>query len=333
MKSQRSQTAKRKPRFSDRRAKGRDVHLPFFQADLNQMTILIDGNNISYRHYWAFKKSSRTGGVSARECGQETCVIRGVLDEIAFLKRKYPGSRVVVAWDGGGSIRRIKETKRAVESGLIKTGYKEGRVRDNQDTQSVQVQMSFLKTEILPVVAVCQCEIKGFEGDDIICSYIESGNGDFVISSSDKDFFQLLRPGVFIDDMMNRRVVTAESFLSDYGFPPCLYVDYGALVGEGGDNIPGVDGCGDKTARALVAKSGTLEKIIKEISAKDNRTKAEQSILDNLDVAHLSYSLKKMDVIPVPPIEIKKKSVQEIRKMLIKWGFMSLLKAADILSE
>ena len=306
-----------------------------YSTNKPDMTVIIDGNNLSFRCYWAFKRSVREGGVASRECTQETSVIRGFLSEIVSLKRKYPESAVVVVWDGGGSIRREKETRRAIESGLIKTGYKEGRSHDDPDSQSVHVQMSFLKTEILPVVAVTQCEIKGFEGDDIVCSYVESGSGGFVIASSDKDFFQLLRPGVIIDDTMQGRVVTEESFRKDYGFHPSLYVDYGALVGEGsgGDNIPGVKGCGDKTARSLVASMGTLERIIKGLTSKEKRSKAEQNVLDNLEVAHLSYSLKKMDVIPVPAPSREQKSVPEIRKMLIKWGFMSLVKTADILAR
>src|SRR5215212_6667996 len=90
-----------------------------------------------------------------------------------------------------------------------------------------------------------------------------------VIVSGDKDFQQLVRPGVWLLNpgrggpaAVDEQWVSVENGAERLGVPPERTIDYLALVGDSSDNVPGVRGIGDKTARDLVLRYGPLESIL-----------------------------------------------------------------------
>jgi len=293
--------------------------------------ILIDAHNLAYRMLFGFK----TGKQELSSSGKETSIIYGFVRQILSLMKDYQNSDVIICWDCK-SKRRIALTNKAKAEGLIKTGYKEERQSLSEaDKETLSVQMAYLKTEILPKLAVCQISVDGYEADDVIFSYVKKYKEHACyIVSSDRDFYQALSmPNVQVIDCINHRVWTKEKFMEEYGFDPNLYVDYGAFVGEGGggDNIPGVPNCGDKTARKFVKEYGNVEAIISALQKKETRTFREESVLKNLTLLGLSYELKKMDYIELPDYSIQETDVEETKKMLVSWGFISFLKNANVL--
>ena len=144
----------------------------------------------------------------------------------------------------------------------------------------------------IPVV-----EIEGVEADDVIGTLAVEASAegaDVRIVSPDKDFRQLLRPGV---SMMRPAykgeefdMETHETFRETYGCEPAQFVDILALLGDASDNVPGVRGIGKKTAPVLVAEYGTVENLLDH--AEDIKGKrVREGLLNHREDALMSKKL------------------------------------------
>lgn len=281
--------------------------------------VLIDGNNLSYRAYYAHK--SLTHGKSL------TGLIYGVFRDIVALKKEYPDYFFVVAWDGGHK-RRTEESQEAVERGLIPSVYKEGRKekQGTEDYDNICEQMDDLKRG-LEFVRLKQVWIEGYEADDVIYTYAckaeRKGVDDVVIVSGDHDFYQAISDIVRVYSPKEKLMMNKRKFVENFGFDPSLFVHYGAIVGEPfyGDNIHGVKGWGDKNARKYVAEHGNIYKI-REYLENKSRNATEEKFMVNPEVLELALSLKKMDEIEKVP-KLKTENDSDRRKNLI--SFMSEL--------
>src|SRR6478736_7824179 len=158
----------------------------------------------------------------------------------------------------------------------------------------------------IPLVAV-----RGYEADDVIGTLATGGAARglrAVIVSGDKDFYQLIGPGVTLLNPGRGGPAAVDEMWVDesngserLGVPPHQVVDFLALVGDTSDNIPGVKGIGEKGAQKLLADYGDLDTILArvgEITAKRTR----EALLSQADNARLSRELVtiKRDV----PIEL-----------------------------
>lgn len=114
-------------------------------------------------------------------------------------------------------------------------------------------------------------EAEGFESDDLIATATEQavarGHG-VVICSSDKDMFQLLRPGVRQYRFHDNSVWTVKEFREKYGVEPSQFGDWLALVGDSSDNIKGCQGVGEKRAAAMLTVNGDWPGIVKAMEEK-----------------------------------------------------------------
>src|SRR5215208_6051860 len=126
--------------------------------------------------------------------------------------------------------------------------------------------------ELLAAYRVPILSLPGYEADDVIGTLAEQGAAsgvNVVIVSGDKDFQQLVQPRVWLLNpgrggpaSVEEQWVGVENASERLGVPPALVTDYLALVGDSSDNVPGVRGIGDKTARELVNMYGALENIL-----------------------------------------------------------------------
>jgi DNA polymerase-1 len=204
------------------------------------------------------------------------------------------------------------------------------------DIQIMFDQIDQLRVQ-LDKVNCLQAQVKGFEGDDIIYTYTEyvkKWGGEAVVVSSDKDFYQVIGPSVKVYDAMTKEVYTEERFLMEFGFPPSLWVDVGAFVGEVGiskDDIFGVDGWGLVMANKYVKEHGGVEAVIAAVQAKEKKSKKEQTLMDSIPRVRLAKSLKQMDIVPnLPrPRMCRPTDVNEIRALFYEFGMVSLLKEAE----
>jgi len=154
---------------------------------------------------------------------------------------------------------------------------------------------SLLDAYKVPVIT-----LKGYEADDVIGTMARLGVGaglDVVVVSGDKDFQQLVRPGVRLLNpgrggaaAVEEQWVTTENASERLGVPADRVTDYLALVGDSSDNIPGVKGIGDKTAAELVATYGTLENILANAES-ITKKRPREALLTQAAAARLSKEL------------------------------------------
>lgn len=293
--------------------------------------LLIDGMNLCFREFYSKKNLSFHN--------QSVDVIYGVFKSLASYHKSWPDHFRIIAWEGGYE-RRLRESEAGVEKGLIPSSYKQNR-RDKREQEpddeleSLFEQISILK-ELLQETKTLQVRMKGYEGDDVIHSYADWAvrhGGEAIIISSDQDFYQCLSQGVKVYDAKDGEMWTLGRLEKECGLTPELWLDKAAIEGEIGpskDNIFGVDGWGNKTAFKYVQEFGGIPEITAALEAKNKRGKREDTFLAQQERLQLAKSLKMMDIIdelPMPRV-VQKFDEKDVKKMLISWGFASLMKDA-----
>jgi DNA polymerase-1 len=293
---------------------------------------LIDANNLCFREFFSSKNLAYKG--------KAVDVLYGVFKSLIAYHKKWPNHFRIVCWEGGYA-RRLAESEAAVEAGLIPSSYKQNR-RDKaadpdpkHDIESLFEQMGILET-LLDETKTLQVRAKGYEADDVICSYAkwaERHGGDAVIVSSDKDFYQCISPDVQVFDAGKNELWTNDRFQREMGYEPVLWIDKGAIEGEIGpskDNIFGVTGWGPVYASRYVSQYGDIESIRDALLAKKKRGKLEDVFLKEGERLRLAKSLKRMDEVPNLPRArtLKVTTEKEVKNMFLKWGFSSLLRDA-----
>src|SRR5205085_9327761 len=153
-----------------------------------------------------------------------------------------------------------------------------------------------------------------------------------VIVSGDKDFQQLVRPGVWLLNpgrggpaSVEEQWVSVENGGVRLGVPPNHVTDYLALVGDSSDNVPGVHGIGDKTARELVQQYGDLESIL---AAAPTLTKKRprEALQEHAALARLSKQLVTIrEDLPVTlsldDLSIKAPDTARLRQLFVELEF------------
>ncbi len=217
--------------------------------------LLIDGNNMAIRSAFANEGLNSQGGIP-------TGVHYGFFQSLISLKDKFPTNQILIVWDGK-SKRRMEESTRAVEKGLIKSAYKENRKKDDLPKPLLDFyeQASFLKRG-LEQTGIAQIRLHSYEADDVIASYSKKLEGEIIMVTSDRDYYQLLAPNVKIWDGMKNDFITEDSFKATNNITPLQYIDVGALMGDSGDNIFGIPGWGDTTALKAIQKHGSWEAVM-----------------------------------------------------------------------
>ena len=301
-------------------------------SEMPNKFILIDGKNLCCRLFYA--------DTGLHKGNKPTDVVYGFFRQLINLHKRYPSCYIVVAWDGGYD-RRLAESKVGVAAGIVPEAYKENRVKkaamatgkdaetkESLDTQTSQVQ------DMLNRVRCTQVMIDGEEADDIINTYTKKyPQCQFVILSSDKDFYQLISDTVVVYNGMKDETWDRKAVEATFGVTPDLWVEVGALAGDDGDNIYGADGWGIGTACKYIRAYRSVERVLEAVAAKKKRGVREESLLACVPRLMLARSLKQMHIVPnVPDISPERKDVEEIKKMFCQWGFVSLLRDAWLLA-
>ncbi len=151
--------------------------------------------------------------------------------------------------------------------------------------------------EILEALNIKILEKEGYEADDLmgtLAKTAESKGYNVVLVTGDKDFRQLLSPRVQMWDTMRDKVTTHEDLKKEYGLDPSQFVDVMGLAGDSGDNIPGVNGVGEKTAIKLIKQFGSLEGVLEHLD-KVKGKKLKENLSRCKDSAILSKELVRID--------------------------------------
>lgn len=158
-------------------------------------------------------------------------------------------------------------------------------------------QMDVIKN-ILKTLNILVLESEEDEADDIIATLTyksKLANSEVFIYSSDKDLLQLVDNNVSIIELKNNEVIVKDinNFYDNYGITPSQIVDFKGIAGDDSDNLPGVNGIGEKTAIKLLNLYGTLEGIYNNL---DKLTKSQQNkFITSQEVAFLSKKLAKLN--------------------------------------
>ncbi len=252
---------------------------PFTEFETTEKTLMIvDALNLAFR----YKHSG------ARDFAED------YLRTVESLKKSYKAKWVIIAADQGSSSYRK----------TIYPLYKQNR-KDKYDQQTEAERAEFelffedftktldLLAEHYPVL-----RFQGVEADDI-AAYIVGKKRRLAVDeiwlmSSDKDWDLLIKPGVGRFSYVTRKEVTWDNWNDHYAFEPEQYISVKCLMGDSGDNVPGVPGVGPKRAQQLVEEYGTTWDIINSIPL-HGRYKYIEAINENREQLELNYQL--MDLV------------------------------------
>ncbi|MBE3135318.1 MAG: hypothetical protein IMZ55_17770, partial [Acidobacteria bacterium] len=157
--------------------------------------------------------------------------------------------------------------------------------------------------EVLGLMGIPAVEYPGYEADDCIAALVDRGRAagmDVVICSRDKDLEQLVGPGVTMLDTKTFEHLDAEGIMRRRGVTPQQMLDVLALMGDATDNIPGVQGIGEKTAVKLVAQYGSLENLLAH--AAEVKGKVGENLRAHREDALRSHELVRLD--PSAPVAV-----------------------------
>ena len=157
-------------------------------------------------------------------------------------------------------------------------------------------QFGLIREAVLAFDLPCLEQI-GYEADDLIATYAREARekgATVTIVASDKDLMQLVGNGVeMLDTMKDKRIGPAE-VIEKFGVPPEKVIEVQALIGNSTDNVPGVPGIGVKTAAQLIGEYGDLETLLSR-AAEIKQPKRREALINNADIARLSYRLVTLD--------------------------------------
>lgn len=239
--------------------------------------ILVDGNNLMFRSYFA---TAYSGSIMRNSKGQATNALYGFVSMINKIIEEEHPQYMVVAFDIGKNFRHEKYSE-----------YKAGRNATPDDLKS---QMPIAR-QILECMGIKYLEAEGYEADDIIGTLAKEADldpdYDGLIISSDHDLMQLISPVVGMKMLKPKGSVyyTVDSFREEYGFDPIKIIDLKALMGDSSDNIPGVKGIGEKTAKSLIQEYGSLDGVYENIDS--IKGKMKEKLEADKENAYFSYEL------------------------------------------
>src|SRR5205809_6666455 len=193
--------------------------------------------------------------------------------------------------------------------------------------------------QILEAFGVPVVGVDGYEADDVIGTLATAGVAqglEVVIVSGDKDFYQLIGPGVALLNPGRGGPAAVEEHWVDQsnasnrlGVPPERVVDYLALVGDSSDNVPGVRGVGEKTALELLKTFGDLDAILAHADRIPGK-RAREAVLQHADLARLSRELVtiRRDVpvaLDLEALRVRPPDVPRLTELFTELEFRSLI--------
>jgi DNA polymerase-1 len=251
--------------------------------------LLVDGHGVAFRGFYALP------GMNAPD-GTPTNAVLGFFNMLLKAVEEWRPDGVGLFFDPKGPTARDE----------MFGAYKEGR---RPTAEGFKAQLP----HILGLAAALGYPVfvrGGTEADDMIASTaasLASEGMEALIFSADKDLLQVLRGGITMarpsKGVSEFKLYDERIFREEYGFDPPAMADYLALVGDSVDNIPGVRGIGDKTARALIAEHGSLDAIYGSL---DSVPGSARSKLDaGRESAYMSRSL-------IVPLAVEPANAEEL---------------------
>ena len=239
-----------------------------------QRLLLVDGHSNLYRAFYAIRTPL------AAPDGTPTGAAYGFLRMQHKMLRELEPTHVAVAFDVGKETFRTRLSER----------YKAHRPPMPDDLQA-QIPLTQEALVLLGVAVVTEPDV---EADDVIGTIAEraaASGFDVVIASTDKDLMQLVRdPSVKMWHTRLERLLDERGVEDVFGVPPALVGEVLTLMGDSSDNIPGCPGIGEKGAKELISKWGTVAAVYEHLE-EVTPPRARKALTENREVVELSRQL------------------------------------------
>jgi DNA polymerase-1 len=279
---------------------------------------LVDAYALIYRSYFAFIRRPLTNAK-----GENTSAPFGFTNFLLDIRDKLDPDYLAVVFDAGNSFREeeypeYKATREKMPSDLAASL---GRIRDIVEGFNDAV-----------------VELDGYEADDVIGTLAVQARDaglEVVIVSGDKDFYQLVGPGVHLMNPgrggatgVAAEWVSEENASEKFGLPPSQVADYLALVGDSSDNVPGARGVGPKTAVKLLSEFGSLEALLQRTD-EVTPPRARASLAENAEEVRLSKRLVtiKTDLpleLDLEALRVRGPDASRLRQLFVELEFRRL---------
>ncbi|PLR77775.1 DNA polymerase I [Bacillus sp. V3-13] len=282
---------------------------------MGKKLVLIDGNSIAYRAFFALPLLNNDKGIHTNAVYGFTMMLMRILED------EKP-SHILVAFDAGRTTFRHQTFSE----------YKGGRQKTPPELSE---QFPFIR-ELLDAYSIKTYELENYEADDIIGTLSKEAEKEgysVKVISGDKDLTQLSSERTTVN-ITRKGITDIEAYTPDhikekYGLTPGQIIDMKGLMGDSSDNIPGVPGIGEKTAIKLLAEFETLENLLNSID-QVNGKKLKEKLEEFKDQALMSKKLA--TITTEAPVEIKIAEAEyegyqreKVIKIFKELGFNSLL--------
>ncbi|HJF77258.1 MAG TPA: 5'-3' exonuclease [Brevibacterium linens] len=223
--------------------------------------VLLDTPALYYRAFYSVPDSI----VNAD--GHPVNAVRGVLDTVAQMVRRFDTDRVIATMDA--------DWRPAFRTAIMPE-YKAARVKDEESGTEIPPELAVqlpIMNRVLTAAGIPIAEVAGTEADDVIATMAAQSTSPVVIVSPDRDLLALLDSSAEVSVLRPRKggeweALTQADLPTAYGVPDgTRYRELAALRGDPSDGLPGAPGIGEKTAATLLENFGSLETIVKAAKA------------------------------------------------------------------
>ncbi|TAN40562.1 MAG: DNA polymerase I [Nitrospirae bacterium] len=253
---------------------------------------LIDGNSYVYRAFYAVKGLTTSKGLPTNAIFGFTNML------LKIIKDKKPDG-LIVSFD----------TPEPTERHMLFQDYKANRP---ETPDELIRQLPYIR-KIVSAFNIRTVEMPGYEADDIIgtiAKKVASSRDTVYIVTADKDMLQLVSDHILIFDPAKDRVLDAAYVREKFGVGPERVTEFMALTGDSADNIPGIKGIGEKTARELLTSFDSLDDLLNH-PEKIKKERLRQMVSANVEAARLSLKLATINTDVPLELEEKDLSMQE----------------------
>lgn len=284
----------------------------------NTKLLLLDSNSLMYRAFHALP-------LLTDDKGRNTGAIFGFLNMLTGLINEEKPTHIAAAFDLKAPTFRHK----------MYDGYKA--TRSPMPPELVE-QMPVIK-QMLAAMKITVVEKEGYEADDVLGTLSKKFDVPTVIVTGDRDSLQLVSPTTSVHltkkGIKDVVVYTPERLLED-GFTPASFIDYKALRGDVSDNIPGIPGVGEVTAKNLLKEYGSLDEILK--NAENVKGKLGEKIAAGKESAILSKELATIALdapigVTLDDLKFDYPLSAEFRQMLSDYKLESTAKRLQFVAE
>ena len=239
---------------------------------------LLDAYALIFRGYYALIKNPRVNSK-----GQDTSAIMGFVNSLFDVIKREKPDHLAVAFDKGGSSERVEM-------------YEEYKANRDETPEAIRIAVPIIQ-EILKAMHVPCIEIEGVEADDLIgtlAKQAEKEDYQVFMVTPDKDYAQLVSENIFM-----YKPARMGNGIEIWGIPevqkrfeverPEQVIDYLGMMGDASDNIPGLPGVGDKTAKKFIKQYGGLEGLLENTD--QLKGKMKEKVIENAELGRLSRKL------------------------------------------